>query len=179
MVKVRNGVYETNSSSSHSIVVTKSAKSRNFHFHVGYATYDNGILRLSEDNHFGWGWEVLSTWLDRFAYAVAEVQYEEAMLEELLSGMKERLGCSAIIVPRRTLWGDDSKTEPDYGYIDHQSAGLLRMFLADQQIEMLDFIFDDRYIIILDNDNNDGEQHRDYIQKLDVEAVFSESCWWR
>lgn len=175
MFQIRENVFETNSSSSHSIVVARAPKSPAIE-NVGpngYASYENGVLRLNEDNNFGWGWEVLTDWLDKFAYAVADLQYRERVLEDLLEKVKDRLGCSYIIIPRRILWNDPSKTEPDYGYVDHQSCGTLLDFLEETGVDILDFIFDERYAVILDNDNNYGEYHDAFIAKLDVDEYWA------
>lgn len=179
MIQIRQNVFETNSSSTHSIVVSKGNPIPGTPdiYGASYATYENGILRLSEDNNFGWGWEVLSEWLDKFAYAVAEFQYNENDLEVMLEKVQEHLDCIHIIIPRRTLWNDQSKTEPDYGYVDHQSQGTLLNFLNETGISIIDFIFDDRYAVVLDNDNNYGDRYSDFIAKLDGED-YPADRWW-
>lgn len=179
MLQIRQNIFETNSSSTHSIVVAKNGKipeSRDAYGTV-YASYEDGILSLKEGNIFGWGWAVLADWLDKFAYAVAEFQYNEIELEKMLEKVRKCLGCSEIIIPKRTLWNDEDKTEPDYGYVDHQSMGTLLGFLNETGTNVIDFIFDDRYAIVLDNDNNFGDRRAEFIAKLDGEEHPAER-WW-
>lgn len=178
MIQIRQDVFETNSSSSHSIVVTKDAKKLALAHHGpnGYASYENGILRLGEDNNFGWGWEILTDWLDKFAYAVADFQYDESALEDLLKRMQIHLDCSVIVIPRRKLWNDPHKTEPDYGYVDHQSCGTLREFLTRRNVSVMDFIFSDKYVVVLDNDNNYRDRYHAFIDEIQPEDEFPAEC---
>ena len=171
MLQIRKSVFETNSSSTHSIVVEtgKKIQGTSREFMTPYARYENGILKLSEDNSFGWGWEVLTDWTDKFAYAVAELRFRTDELEDLLNKVKEHLMCAEIIIPERTLWNNPKQTEPDYGYIDHQSQGTLLDFMAQTGTSVIEFIFNDRYAVVLDNDNNDGDCYHEFITEYELE----------
>ena len=179
MIQVRTSMFETNSSSTHSIVVSYDKKIQYVTnpYQTHYATYENGVLRLCEDNSFGWGWEVLTDWKDKFAYAVAELRFRTDELEDLLNKVKERLGCTEIIIPDRTLWNDETQTEPDYGYIDHQSHGTLLCFLSETGTNVIDFIFDDKYGVILDNDNNYGDRYDEFVGEFGVEDYPADRYW--
>ena len=179
MLQIRQSVFETNSSSTHSIVVSTGKKIQKplNQYETYYATYEDGILRLSKDNNFGWGWEVLTEWTDKFAYAVAELRFRTEELEDILYKVKERLGCTEIVIPERTLWNDQSKTEPDYGYIDHQSHGTLLCFLNETRTDVIDFIFDDRYSVVLDNDNNYGDFYDEFIAKNELDDYPADKYW--
>ena len=122
MIQIRQNIFETNSSSTHSIVVSKENPipgTPNI-YGASYATYEDGVLRLSEDNSFGWGWEVLSEWLDKFAYAVAELQYNENELEEMLEKVKKHLDCEHGIVLNNPAF---TKYLVEYGEISSYPAG--------------------------------------------------------
>lgn len=178
MIQIRQSVFETNSSSSHSIVVQNKSEQlyqiTNREVHSDFASYDGSTLILSRENYFGWGWNVLTNWLDRFAYAIASFSGDDETIERIISHVKDRLGCE-IEIGTHTPWWADSKTftEPDYGSIDHQSSNVLIHTLGEEGIDPIDFIFDDRYIVIIDNDNNYPDTHDEFVSKLDIKKEYN------
>lgn len=174
MIQIRQSIFETNSSSSHSIVVRKRSTlldlSTDGNHYSDFASFEDGVLSLRGGNHFGWGWDVLTNWLDRFAYAMASLGEDKQ--SEILDGMKERLKCEIEITECVPWWGDGS-SRPDYGDVDHQSCGLLGSFLLETGIDVMDFIFDDKYVVIIDNDNNDMDAYNAFIAKLDIEKEYN------
>ena len=174
MIQIRQGVFETNSSSTHSIVVQKKRAPvvRPRSDHGEFAVYDGETLTLTSENYFGWGWGVLTSWLDRFAYTMAEFGSIPSSAKEILSKVKERLGCK-IEYGECSRWWSDNKMIPDFGDIDHQSKGILFRFLSEEGIDPVDFIFDDKYIVIIDNDNNDMDAYNAFIAKLEVQKEFN------
>lgn len=178
MIQIRQGVFETNSSSTHSIVVQKKRKPTLPHYldrHGGFASYEDGVVTINEDNDFGWGWDVLDCWLDRLAYALADLEGEQR--KELIAVLAEHYGIQVAHGYRDEYWPKKGKC-PDYGYVDHQSYGTLQKMLSASGISAIDFIFDDRYIVILDNDNCDNDCYNAYIAKLDVEEEYRKHRWW-
>ena len=175
MIQIRQSVFETNSSSSHSIVVRNESEQL-FRFadneiYSDFASYDGTTLTLTGGNYFGWGWDILTNWLDRFAYAIASFSGDDGTIERIISQVKDRLGCE-IEIGTHNPWWSDAKTVPDYGTVDHQSSDVLIYTLSGEGIDPVDFIFDDRYIVIIDNDNNDSDTHDAFVAKLNVKKEY-------
>lgn len=167
--QIRAGVFETNSSSVHSLVIRGHS--------LLYRPEAGGILE-GQFGEFGWGPETLRSWQERLSYVLTFIQYlvpegelsaEDRSWEQfqqsthfrwLREMISDYCGCGLSIEPR----------EDNYcplGYIDHQSApyegddALLSILPEHERGEeeafkskMRDLIFDDRFWIIIDNDNH-------------------------
>ena len=179
MKKIRKGVFETNSSSSHSLVYSQKNPNRieyklktdngvlTIHFRdygwygpesfYGFGTDD--ILASSNDKldyvatrlciHLNWGEEHDTTYKDAEQMLANGVVDEE--LEELLDKIKEL--CPEIKEVRFEL-NADGYGDP-FGSIDHQSQDLL-----DNE-NLISIIFNKGCIIVIDNDNSDYYQFFD------------------
>lgn len=168
MKQIRNGVFETNSSSTHSLSV------------VGEFKYDNTLKAFIDyDNYlhisfgqFGWEQEEYHDAYEKLKYLVTFIAekfpYEEINIwccphpmdmdriydlfktrddfNELNYLIKEELNCSGI-------WLDEGE-----GYIDHQSHecyATIDDLLHDWGFSsMYDFIFDESAVLRTDNDNH-------------------------
>lgn len=172
MLQIRQSVFETNSSSSHSIVVQKYGSVKPTGTSSDFAEFEDGILTLHQGNGFHWGWDVLTNWLDRFAYTMAEFGEDENTAQDILERVKRRIDADDVEIHLHDPWWANGEEVPDFGSIDHQSQGTLMHFLSEKGIDELDFIFDDRYIVIIDNDNNYGDRRAEFISKLDVEDEY-------
>lgn len=154
MNQIRNNVFETNSSSSHSISIRANGS---------YYSTDE-ILKgiwMGEDNVWDlWfssdlefdrsPFKPLTTFVDKFKYALAS--YGKDKLNELESIAYEVIpGLAKIKYPTGYNWRTDKK-ETYYGYIDHQSLGCLDSFLQDHKVTLRDFLLDSRYIVWIDGD---------------------------
>ena len=159
---IRNKVFETNSSSSHSVTVRGKA-----HVENHYTLPDIIKIRLGE---YGWGYDRLWGFKDKLAYALSMIlcteypnynHYDEEyiinqdVLESLdgykilLDAINKHGECNAIEIIRQGGFYP-------YGYIDHQSCNYssLQDFLDDWNIDAERLLFDDSVSIIIDNDNH-------------------------
>lgn len=159
MKQIRRSVFETNSSSSHSIVILNEDVAKNNNEYLSYfKTYlcsDGLYLMFDHDLEFGRSpFDVLSTFSEKLNYAIAsfgEEKFDE--LEELackyLRGLDDGGYCTGIELPI-SRWS--SKKSKYYGNIDHQSAGVLQNFLFKENISLEEFLVNPRYIVIIDGD---------------------------
>ena len=148
MIQVRSGVFETNSSSSHSIVVTKGEQPIEM-IDPEWRMHDGELDMLyMDDLEFGRSpFDILCDWYGRLRYAIASMG--EACIDEITAACRRHLkGFDHIKLPQ-DRYGDG---ENYYGYIDHQSFSLLRHTLRAHNITLEDFIFNDKYIVIIDGD---------------------------
>lgn len=158
MKNIRTAVFETNSSSMHSLAICgKDEISR------------PGQLR-GYFGEYGWGYETLDTCDERLSYVLtALAQLSKA--NEYKLGMQE--ACQRLETFEYFQWLNEmvkdytgNVIDMDYengGWIDHQSfegnfpdplADFYSTEKTDFQTKMRDFIFNDKYTVIIDNDNH-------------------------
>lgn len=146
----RHKVFETNSSSTHSICITPG----DFKPDTFYRT-DNGTLRLLP-GEFGWEQESYRDPWSKASYCLTYVKTggdpdgsREAMLREVL---EKEVG-KVDFIP----FGCDPIDGNDWGYIDHQSHighrdACGEAFKSKESLRA--FIFNPNSILVTDNDNH-------------------------
>lgn len=161
--KIRKGVWETNSSSCHSVSISKK-KIMNF----ALPELDEDGFLIANFGEFGWEERRYNNPTSKLSYALTmvamihngefddnEVEFYELddfqMIEDVV---KNKIpGCKGIQMTEHSFnafWGID-------GYIDHQSYedySCLQDFLNDYDITLEDFIFNADVILQTDNDNH-------------------------
>ena len=158
MKQIRRNIFETNSSSSHSIVLTNNDLDKsNSEYFPYFETYlcNDGTYDISNyDLTFGRSpFDILCTFSEKLNYAIASFGKERFHeLEELackyLKGLDGKC-CSGIKLPS-CRWS--SKEDKYYGEIDHQSIGILQNFLFKENISLEEFLTNSNYIVIIDGD---------------------------
>lgn len=162
--KIRKGVFETNSSSCHSISIASNAKN---YMHLYPSPEDNKIhVSFGE---FGWEYEryrdpynklsyLLTMIMENHSYEIKSMDefYELEEFKILDELIRDECGCEGIY-----LESDECYYDKDWnrfyidGYIDHQSMyGSVIKFLGNYGISMYDFIFDKNVCLVIDNDNH-------------------------
>ena len=147
MKTIRQSVFETNSSSSHSLSICHNTTGM-------YDTIppdENGVISLT-GGEFGWGYEKYNDPYDKACYIAVGLMASEMMnapeYDRFISLMKEHTGAKEIIFNFSTNWKDDNNS-----YIDHQSSYAFReAFDSDQDLK--DFLFNRGSQLIIDNDNH-------------------------
>ena len=159
MIQVRSNVFETNSSSSHSIVLLNKQGLDNEEYFKCFLTKE-GLFEIwrGEDLEFGrYPFNILSTFADKVKYAIAS--YGKPRFEEIEDLCRkyivpayfssEDIGyCTGIELPMDICSTDNEY----YGGIDHQSMGLLDNTLNKLGITLEEFLINPRYVIIIDGD---------------------------
>lgn len=167
MINFRNGIYETNSSSSHSIVVSSLYRGYDYDLPID----ENGILKV-EFGEFGWGPDILRNPIDKISYYITDnsnLGYNSDITwEEGISKIKERQeikDLEAIIKKHcpnfKELEFRENNNYFKFGFVDHQSCGTSH----DSDLEEL--IFNKSVIILIDNDN--GYNFEDYYEPSEYE----------
>lgn len=132
---IRHGVYETNSSSSHSVSIGMN-ESKEFLLDTIYPDQD-GIITL-EGGEFGWEWFKHNDAETKANYAAQQFMYDEDALEMLKEVIMEQTGAEDVVFYVKN------------GYVDHDSVGIIdkdRTFLRD-------FIFNKNSWLFGGNDNS-------------------------
>jgi len=149
---IRRSVFETNSSSMHSLAMV--GKDR-----MGIYKFGKSVTVSSDE--YGWSGDNLSSPLEKLNYIATMIQYKDSSEEiaesrffQWLSEMfKDYTGSELVYEPydKNDEWYKD-------GYIDHQSTDILDDVWSENKEEfknnMRDIVFNDKYFIIIDNDNH-------------------------
>lgn len=135
---IRRNVFETNSSSMHSLSIIGSDRITN---DIGDG--DEIIVTYGE---FGWGYDTLTTPQEKISYLITQYQDDEDMLERISSAIKNYTGKNLVILET----GDEYYKK---GYIDHASQGMICEYIDTEQ-SIVDIVFNEKYKIIIDNDNH-------------------------
>ena len=144
---IRRNVFETNSSSTHSICVTKNnildSKQDSIRFNIG---------------EFGWEIDTLDSTQEKASYLYTGILYNEQ--SGLLENIKEILDKNNIEyefqepIYKSYEWSDGKYL--DYGYIDHGNEldDFLEEICKDED-KLMRFLFSSESFILTGNDNDD------------------------
>lgn len=142
MKKIRQQVFETNSSSCHSITISNTGNL----FQTLYPD-DNGNIVLYGDE-FGWGVETHNDVATKASYLVTHLKTVSDHNEEMfVKVIKEHTGAKNVIIEPN---GD--KFFP-YGYIDHQSEGEANRAFKSE-MTLFQYLFNPNSELHIDHDNH-------------------------
>ena len=156
MLRIRKNIFETNSSSAHSIVTTKNSiveddwyRKGILHDHRSFLQ-EKTLILYSDKLMFGQFFEILDSPIDKLEYVIAS--YGETILKDLENLLKKY---SEGKIEKIEIKEEDGFEKFKYGCIDHDSEFLLQNFLEENHITIEELIFASKYIII--TDSNDGK----------------------
>lgn len=134
---IRSGVFETNSSSSHSVSVANETKE--FVLDTIYPDQD-GIIELRGDE-FGWEWFKHNDAQTKANYAAQQFENNEHLLDTLKEVIMEQTGAEDVIFKLGN------------GYVDHDSMGILE----SSKEWLKSFIFNKNSWLFGGNDNSTAD----------------------
>ena len=161
MEKVRKSTFETNSSSSHSIVV-KDLSPGDYLEIGGLIPNNKGVVVLETDD-YGWQVEKIRSSYTKACYLatyckLSDMQY----FDELERVIKDVTGAKEVVIEKLEELEEYKVEEQEFSYhyhccsIDHQSWNVPRDLLAQGYDAIKSFIFNPESILYLGNDNDDG-----------------------
>lgn len=136
----RSSIFETNSSSTHSVTICEGTD------YVCPEVGEEGVVIRTGD--FGWERAHYTDWRTKASYALTyaknDGKTDDAAL--LMKVLKEHLKAPVSFEPDKTMGGYD------WGYIDHQSLDeAQRIFQSERTVK--DFVFGAASTLETDNDN--------------------------
>lgn len=150
MQKIRRGVFETNSSSTHSLTVDSTLSGDKKR--LSRIEPDDGNCIGIYPGEFGWGPERHRNAATKasYAYTYAYRQNESeapVLMARLRSVLEKETGCKVSFRKLGGYWPD--------GYIDHQSLdpGCLGEDIFKSDRALRDFIFNPSKVLVISNDN--------------------------
>jgi len=136
MKKVRKNIFETNSSSSHSLSLGTL---------VGMPDQNIDECQITlGDGEYGWAWEDFDAWLDKADYITVDAKGDQSKLDKIERAIKE-------VYPNVVInWSTE-------GYIDHDSDNTFWGNSETDYEEVKTFIWGNGGFST-GNDNEDGTQ---------------------
>ena len=145
--KIRKNVFETNSSSSHSLTIDKEGVTEYLHVDTSSNLV---VVNLDE---FGWGYDTYNDPETKLSYLLTLLKeytvascpdelYETREFKEINDIVSERCECDGI-----TIHDFD-------GYVDHQSVDTIDALMKENDCTIEEFIFDPGITLVIDNDNH-------------------------
>lgn len=142
IVKIRKGMFETNSSSSHSFTIEKGVLSE------GVLTTIDGTCVIFP-GEFGWEIEEFNDATTKASYCLtyAKNKESEEYLEMLRKVIKEQMNGLEVkfVSGFSSFW--------PWGYIDHQSFHKVEEIFKSED-NLRNFIFNPKSVLRTDNDNH-------------------------
>lgn len=162
--QVRRNVFETNSSSMHSLSIAKKGVTEYLHVDE----YTNKVI--TEFGEFGWGYEEYNDPETKLSYLVTmlvETHSDCYSLEELYNTedfkkindiVAARCECDGVEINEKitqmvSFDGKKYDWNSHEGYIDHQSVEAIDTLLERYNCTIEEFIFDKGITLVIDNDN--------------------------
>lgn len=142
---IRQSVFETNSSSAHSISLGKDT-GKQFLLETIYPD-QNGIITLT-GGEFGWEWFKENDAFEKANYAAVASMNNDLFRETLIQVIKDQTGCEAIIFDF-----SDEYNGGDWSYIDHDSTDVC----PRDYDSLKDFIFNKNSWLFGGNDNSSAD----------------------
>jgi len=140
--QIRRGVFETNSSSMHSIAICTRGELLDT-----LPVDKDGVVTLY-GGEFGWGIESYRDAQTKASYCWEDNKENPKNLEMLINIIKEQTGCKHVV-----YLGSDKWEDPHWSYIDHQSMGTSHdLFFSEEFLKH--FIFNPGSQLVIDNDNH-------------------------
>lgn len=140
MIQIRNDVFETNSSSAHTIAIKKKDK---YDYDLGWYVDNDGKFEMwGSDLEFGRSpFDILMTTREKLPYFICVFGFKKIsrIILENVPEVKE--------IKKSRLNSEDLK-----GWIDHQSVGMLEHFIKEHNLTIEEALFNTKYIIIIDDD---------------------------
>lgn len=147
MINVRKGVFETNSSSTHAIVIAKE----------GTEIFDQIDFRIGE---FGWEHEIYATPEEKasYIYTLACNLYDRDVADEI-SDLLSPYGINCTFSLRPIFEEYSGGKMLDNGWVDHCTEGedLANDLLSDSAL-LIDFLFNGESYVETGNDNEEYER---------------------
>lgn len=136
MINIRSKVFETNSSSTHSIAIADDTDG----ILDTLIPDDNGVIVLS-GGEFGWSWDKFNDAYTKANYCAVDAAKDPAKIRMLIDAIIQHTGAKKVSI------NIDSNSD-----IDHQSVGTSAPTFADLDV-LINFIFNPKSWLFTGNDN--------------------------
>lgn len=145
MKNIRKGVFETNSSSSHSICISNKGQLEN-----GFYLNDEGKIEI-HPGEFGWEIDSFRDCASKASYCLTRAKNDGE------NGNNDKLTMLKNVIEdftgKEVVFVESYGAYYKWGYIDHQSFDVCdEAFESEENLK--NFIFNSKSILVTDNDNH-------------------------
>ena len=162
MVKIRNGMFETNSSSTHTIIVTDSKT-------------EPGLFVDFSIGEFGWEFRKISSITEKasYLYTLACEQLGRDVYQDLYEILiKYGVKCTCFVPAKfvKSSWSEGEYL--DNGYVDHCYEDDAKDFverMLHHEKALIKYLFSDESFVVTGNDNCDEDQYEWMQEQTDVD----------
>jgi hypothetical protein len=170
MINIRRCVFETNSSSQHSLAIAPKAYTEIYGYmnnEIPEHMISNGVLYLGKYGGLYYGrapFQILYTFVDKLRYAYACSEYDKDFRDEVIALIK-KLNPEITRVStfeykfeedRYLEWKREGEPTEDYWYVKEPSVGTdeecLQGWMKQYNFTLEDFITNPHYVVIVDGD---------------------------
>lgn len=179
-IQIRQSVFETNSSSMHSLVVKNNSEYyTQEELDDSMCVGDDGVYPIwqTEELEFGrYPFKCLTTFKNKLMYAIASMcgRYScdtpQKTFNEILKTAQEIYPKLKEIELPHSRWSDSEDLY--YGYVDED---LLTDFLKEENITLKEFLSNKKYVVIIDGDEYciwTGMKHAGLVDKQAIESEY-------
>ena len=145
MIQIRDNVFETNSSSAHTIAVKNHDE---YDYNLKWLLDEDGTFKLWSTSDLDFGrslFDVLCTTYQKIPYFIATYGYK-FISKIIMENIPEVKRIEKPHINKR--WDDPDLKQG----IDHQSVGMLQHFIKEHNLTIEEALFNNKYIIIIDGD---------------------------
>lgn len=145
MIQIRDNVFETNSSSAHTIAVKNHDE---YDYDLKWLLDEDGTFKLWSTSDLDFGrspFDVLCTTYQKIPYFIATYGYK-FISKIIMENIPEVKRIEKPHIDKR--WDDPDLKQG----IDHQSVGMLQHFIKKNNLTIEEALFNNKYIIIIDGD---------------------------
>ena len=164
---VRNGVFETNSSSTHSIILTERKT-------------EPGLSVTFAIGEFGWSFEKLISTDEKasYLYTMACENLGRDVYQDFYEILvKYGVECECTNPPVFTKFSGESGQYLDNGWVDHSTEGDANEFvdlMMNHEHALIKFLFSDESFVVTGNDNSYEEEREWFYKQTDVRYPHTE-----
>lgn len=174
MKTVRKGTFETNSSSSHSIVFEKGCGDSSLFNHFDEDVCKKGSIVINPDE-FGWELVDYTDIISKLSYLYTyimnySVDNKEKFNQRINDIVFQQSGVKVIYEKLQSDWYED-------GYIDHESVSVAGSIFYGTDDDIRNFIFSKKVLLHIDNDNRDIDNHsieRRFVSNEEKEKIVGD-----
>lgn len=145
--QIRHNVFETNSSSSHSITVGGEVMAD---FGISEQVLRDGVMDITLSGEYGWGFDTFSSTTDKLEYLLLlAIDSYPSNIESEIENSKQ---AKRVISVFENTTGLKLNISYDDGYVDHQSRDVADNVLEDEELIKV-FLFSKQSYFETGNDN--------------------------
>ena len=189
MKLIRHGVFETNSSSAHSLAYTnKVLRDYEYKINPSECLKDSRfrLTEMPEDykhykymplyfDDYGWSGKCLTSPANKLSYLLTSVyEYKTwgEMLEDTFFNQIVQWLTELNIDLEYEYPGDDERID---GYIDHQSYDVVCKQMFNSKEDLLTYLFNDDIVVYIENDN---DEFQEWVVEPEDTVGFNEAMYW-